>query len=261
MEKSVRKSNRRVIWWIIIASLLIIYVALKVFAQNKNTLPILAENYTVDTLIIHSSVLNEEREILIYKPLEFKQDDSASVIYLLDGEHAVYHINRLAKEQLDKAVIGIGVVHTNRRRDMIPGNQPDKFLEFISGELVSEIETKFLIDQRILFGHSNAGGFVVYSMINAPSLFDKYIASSPTPIADMIDAEIYTQLDSKINTEMKFYFSYGSEDKNRVKKWSERLYDNLQKKKFDNFDWKNEIYEGENHNSSASISLIKGLRY
>ncbi len=259
MKKSVTISNKRVLWSIVgFIFFAIIFLVIKGFSQPENTIPLLAENYTIDTLAINSSVLNEKREILIYKPQEFEQDDSVLIIYLLDGEYSVYHINCIAKEQFDKPVIGIGIVNTDRRRDMIPGNQPDKFLKFISNELISEIESGYLIDQRILFGHSNAGGFTVYSIINAPSLFDKYIASSPTPITNIIDAKIYKQLE---NNKIKFYFSYGSKDKKRVKEWSERLHDNLQKMKFDYFEWKNEIYEGEDHNSSATISLIKGLQY
>lgn len=258
MTKKKSKSSHRGLWWKIIISLLILYLVVKVSTPNENTTPIIAENYSCDTLLINSSILNEKREILIYKPREFEQSDTVSVVYLLDGEFSMYHINSIAKEQFDKPVIGIGIVNTDKRRDMLPGNQPGKFLEFINSELISEIETKFLIDQRILFGHSNAGGFTVYSMINEPTLFDKYIASSPTPITNIIDDDIYKQLESN---KIKFYFSYGSKDKKRVMEWSKRLHDDLQKIEFDYFEWKNEIYEGENHNSSATISLVKGLHY
>lgn len=259
MKKSASVSNYRVLKWIVgIILLSIIYIVIKGLFQPENHAPLLTENYTVDTVILGSKVLNEKREIIIYKPIKFEKEDSVVVIYILDGEYSIYRINSIAKEQFDKPVIGIGVVNTDRRRDMLPDNQPDKFLEFINSELIPEIETEFLIDQRILFGHSNAGGFTVYSMINEPTLFDKYIASSPTPITNIMDDNVYKQLESN---NIKFYFSYGSKDKKRVKEWSKGLHDDLQKIKFDHFEWKNEIYEGEDHNSSASISLIKGLQY
>ena len=225
------------------------------------SITLFAKDYTVDTVTINSSVLSEERVILIFKPTGLEQADSISVLYLLDGEFSENRYEYILKEQFDKPLIGIGIINTDRRRDMIPVNQPDKFLEFISSELIPEIETVYLIDQRILFGHSFAGGFTVYSLINKPNLFDRYIASSPTPIMDMVDKTIYKQLDKIIENKIKFYFSYGSKDMKQVRKWSEKLYDNFLELNFNHIDWKNEIYDGENHNSSDKISLIKGLQF
>ena len=122
------------------------------------------------------------------------------------------------------------------------------------------MEADFLISQRILFGHSFAGGFTVYALINHPGLFDKYIASSPTPIMEMIDPEIYNQLDAKLGKPIKFYISYGSKDMNQVKKWSGKLTENLQLLKLTNINWKAEIFEGENHNTSDLHSL-NGLKF
>jgi predicted alpha/beta superfamily hydrolase len=262
MKKFLSNATRRFSKWIVgIFFLSIMYLIIIGFSQLDSTNPISTENYNIDTLIIDSKVLNEKREIKIFKLQEFTKEDSVLFLYLLDGEFSEFYYNDVLKEQFDTPVIGIGIVNTNRRRDMLPNKQPDKFLEFISNELIPEIETGYKTNQRILFGHSNAGGFTIYTMIKAPSLFDKYIASSPTPFTNLNDTVVYKQLDNRLNSEIKLYFSYGSKDKKRVKKWSEKLYNNLQKVKLNNLEWKNEIYEGENHNTCSSISLIKGLYY
>jgi predicted alpha/beta superfamily hydrolase len=222
---------------------------------------IFAGDFTVDTVKIHSNVLNEDRLIIIYTPVNLNTADSVIIIYLLDGEFSSHRYDMISKEKLNKPVVGIGIVNTNRNRDLLPAKQPEQFLKFIKDELMAKIETDFRINQRILFGHSFAGGFTVYAMINNPGLFDKYIASSPTPIMDMIEPEIYNQLDAKLGKQVKFYIGYGSKDMGQVKKWSGKLIDNLQLLKLTNIQWKSEIFEGENHNTSDLNSLKNGLKF
>jgi len=220
-----------------------------------------AGDYTVDTVKIHSNILNEDRLIIIYKPVSLNRADSVTLIYLLDGEFSSYRYDLISKEKLNYPVVGIGIINTNRNRDMLPAKQPETFLQFITREVMPEVEADFKINQRILFGHSFAGGFTVYAMINNPGLFDKYIASSPTPIMEMIDPEIYNQLDAKLAKPIKFYIGYGSKDMNQVKKWSVKLTDNLELLKLNHIDWKSEVFEGENHNTSDLYSLRNGLKF
>ena len=210
---------------------------------------------------MHSTILNEDRLIIVYKPEGLSPSDSVTVVLLLDGEFSSYRYDLISKEKLNYPVIGVGIVNTNRNRDMLPAKQPVQFLKFIADEVIPKMEEGFLINQRILYGHSFAGGFTVYALINHPGLFDKYIASSPTPIMDMVDTEIYSQLDTKIAKPVKFYISYGSNDMGQVKKWSRKLAENLQRLNLSKIHWKMEIFEGENHNSSDLYSLKNGLKF
>jgi predicted alpha/beta superfamily hydrolase len=225
------------------------------------SIAIFASDFTIDTVKIYSNLLNEERFIIIYKPLNLDRSDSISILYMLDGEYSSYRYDMVSKENKENPIVGIGIINTNRNRDMLPVKQPDNFLKFIEVELKPKIETDSLIKQRILFGHSFAGGFTIFSMIYKPGLFDKYIASSPTPIMKMIDTTIYNQLDTKLEKQIKFYISYGSKDMGQVKKWSEKLNNNLLLLKLNYIIWKAEIFEGENHNTSDLHSLKSGLKY
>jgi hypothetical protein len=45
----------------------------------------------------------------------------------------------------------------------------------------------------------------------------------------------------------------------QVKKWSATLKSNLQMIKFKHLQWKNEVNEGESHNTNDIVTLIKGL--
>lgn len=218
-------------------------------------------DYIIDTVSIHSNKLNEDRTILVFKPVDLIVTDSVSIIYLLDGEFSDYRYKKLQSEIPNKQTIGIGIINTNRNRDMLPAKQADRFLSFIETELIPEIELGYLLKMRILYGHSFAGGFTVFSLINSSALFNKYIASSPTPIKDFVDPDIYEQLDKGLENDCSFFFSYGTKDMKQVRKWSAKLTENLSGLSLMRINWKNEVYEGENHNTSDLISLTKGLQF
>lgn len=224
-----------------------------------NCLALSATDYHADTIVIASLILNEPRDIVIYEPEGLHKKDSVRIIYLLDGEFSNYRYEKIARENFDKAIIGIGIINTNRNRDMLPVKEPQNFLEFLEKELIPEVEKHYAIEERILFGHSFAGGFTLYAMIHRPGLFDKYIASSPTPILNMVDAGIYMQLDTELKENMNFLFTCGSKDMKQVKKWSAILKNNLQMLTFKHLQWKNEVNEGESHNTNDIVTLIKGL--
>jgi predicted alpha/beta superfamily hydrolase len=224
-----------------------------------NCLALSAADYHADTITIASFILNEPRDIVIYEPAGIHETDSVHIVYLLDGEFSNYRYEKIAREHFDKAIVGIGIINTNRNRDMLPAKEPENFLEFIEKELIPEVEKRYTIEERILFGHSFAGGFTLYAMIHRPGLFNKYITSSPTPIMKMVNAGTYMQLDNELKENTNFFFSYGSKDMKQVKKWSATLKSNLQMIKFKHLQWKNEVNEGESHNTNDIVTLIKGL--
>ena len=220
---------------------------------------LVAVGFNADTIAIASLILNEPRDIVIYEPSGIHETDSVRIVYLLDGEYSNYRYEKIVQEHFDKAIIGIGIINTNRNRDMLPVKEPENFLEFIEKELIPEVEKRYTIEDRILFGHSFAGGFTMYAMIHRPGLFDKYIASSPTPIMKMVEAGTYVQLDYKLKENTEFFFSYGSKDMKQVKKWSATLKNNLQMLTFKHLQWKNVVNEGESNNTNDIVTLIKGL--
>ena len=160
---------------------------------------------------------------------------------MLDGESSKNRYEFILQEHFDKPLIVIGIINTDRRRDLLAKKEPDKFLNFLTNELIPKIESDFIIKQRILFGHSYAGGFTIYTLIKQTDSFDKYIASSPTPLTNMVDSLIYKQLDNTILHNVKFYFSYGSRDLKQVKKWNNILLHNLENMELHHLDWKNEV--------------------
>lgn len=221
----------------------------------------LAADYYKDTLTISSEILGESRKIILFIPSELDRSDTINLLYILDGEFAEYRFRHLSGMQDFKSLIGVGIINTDRRKELLYAFDADHFLKFISAELIPAVERNFTVHHRILYGHSFGGSFTLYAMLHMPGLFDQYIASSPTPIMDMIDSRLYLQLDSSLDKEIRFYCSHGSRDMKQVRKWCERLHSNLQEQNFSKIRWKDEVFEGLNHNNSDTKALLMGFNF
>ena len=115
---------------------------------------------------------------------------NAVQFYLLDGDipvlsEAYFILRHLGFRSLPPMIV-VGVKNTDRNRDMIPGTKSEgaqKFMRFFSEELIPHIENKYSVENfRIIYGASNAGLFVLHSLLTDPAIFSAHIASSPTII-------------------------------------------------------------------------------
>lgn len=217
--------------------------------------------FSVDTIHIRSRILQEDRTILVYKPLKMRSDDPLNFIYLLDGEFANYRYNALQSRfgYSISDLIAVGIINTDRRRDLLYVNRAGQFLKFLTEVLIPAMEQNFKVRKRILYGHSFAGSFVIYSLLKRPDAFDGFIASSPTPIMALTNRDDYLKTDSILKGEKMLHLSYGSRDMRQVRKWTKLLADNLTGTEFEHLVWKCEVYEGKDHNNSDIPSLINGI--
>ena len=237
-----------------LALLICLLCSVRVFSQDQNHL--------VDTLRIRSEILHEDRKLIIYSPNHRIKEDSVNIIYLIDGEYAGYRVQQM-KDHFGDSLSNwtvIGIMNTDRRRDLLYANGAAQFLDFIAQELIPAVGKEYKIKKRILYGHSFGGSFTVFAMLHKPGYFDGYIASSPTPIMDLVQQEIYLQMDSTSQNRISFYFSCGSNDMKQVRKWSQKLSDNLTGISFNKLDWRYWVFEGRDHNNSDVAALINGLK-
>ena len=227
----------------------------RAFTQDQST--------CTDTMQIKSLILNEDRSVVIIKSKLVSPGDSVGFLYLIDGEFAIYRAQYMKDHFGDSLSnwIVVGIVNTDRRRDLLYVNGAAQFLDFITQELVPAVEKDYKIKQRILYGHSFGGSFAIYAMLRKPGNFDGYIASSPTPIMDLVQKESYLQMDSTCKDQVSFYFSCGSRDMKQVSKWSRNLSDNLSGLNFNKLDWQYQVLKGMDHNNSDVAALVNGLRF
>jgi predicted alpha/beta superfamily hydrolase len=151
-------------------------------AQNNGD-PVVAGKY----VRIFSKVLDEERTLLVSLPDGYENSgQSYPALYVLDGDIGAL-INSIStvwmlNSSYSPEMIIVAIANTKRNRDMVPGSDSaPKFLGFITEELFPYIKKEFRTNgQRVLYGASNAGLFVVFSFLENPENFTGYIASSPT---------------------------------------------------------------------------------
>lgn len=147
-------------------------------------------------------VEGQEYRLFINLPGNYKNDPTKiySVIYLTDAHYTFPTLRgiygTLKNDGLIPESVTVGITwggkdpnpSTLRVRDFLTttNNQPGanggaKFLAFIKNELIPFIKSKYRVnDDRTLIGNSLGGFFTLYTLFNEPTLFNRYIASSPT---------------------------------------------------------------------------------
>ena len=135
-----------------------------------------------------SSILNEEREVLVHLPATYDTSGKAyPVLYLLDGTPASLQEAITVTNRLRTDMIIVAIENTNRNRDMMPVVAKDypgppraeSFLGFLEKELVPDIEKAYRTTQPgILLGKSLSGLFAIYALLARPTAFNAYVGCS-----------------------------------------------------------------------------------
>ena len=164
---------------------------------------------------VYSNILNESRDIYVQLPYSYNANSNEKypVVYILDGDvllPTVVNIHDFYSGGFMPEMIIVGISNAvNRTRDLttskitsrrgMPYNEEHgeakNFLSFIKTELIPYIEGKYPVtNYRTLIGHSYAGLFTIYTMLNQPDLFANYISIDPS--LDWDDQKIMKQAKS-----------------------------------------------------------------
>lgn len=166
-------------------------------------------------------------------------------------EHEEYWVERLSNV-------------TGRADIVVESGQADKFIAFISDELIPYIESNYRVSSkdRRLHGSSLGGLFTLYALFQHPDLFQRYLAGSPSIDWDepyMYDLE-NNYAGSHNDLPVKLFMSVGGLESsnylNNLKKMDELLHS----RNYPNLVIESHILENETHGTTASSSLGKGLK-
>lgn len=163
-------------------------------------------NQAMRQLTLQSSLLSEERRILVRLPRLYELESAARypVLYKFDGDnqlerydHSIDILNSIDAIP-DLIVVAIPNGRGLRNRDLTPaslhqdGNEDgqmgtgemgrgDRFLDFVEQELIPHIEKNYRTSQeRILAGHSRGALLVLQSLLSRPNLFQaRFVFSAP----------------------------------------------------------------------------------
>jgi len=155
-------------------------------------------DYSVHTHTIKSTVLNEERTVVVQLPKSYQAEPNKvyPVIYRLDGAGniplATAMIERLQNDNRAPEVIIVAIENTNRLRDFYTtvnkepqgpvgeGGGAATFLAFFEQELIPLVNKNYRThDYKVISGASAGGVFALYALQAKPELFQAHIAYSP----------------------------------------------------------------------------------
>src|SRR5262249_35069091 len=226
---------------------------------------------------IHSSVLKEERNYRVYLPESYRwaKDRRYPVLYLLDGQthfvHTAASVAYLAVQGDIPEMIVVGIDSTVRVRDFTQTDWPshwmggggaDRFNQCLSKELIPHVEKAYRTDGfRVLAGHSASGQFALYCLTSSPSLFQAYIALSPS--LDWDDNLPQRSLETSFKSSKQlnaFLYVARCDDNGRALADYDRLVD-MRKTYFPRgFRWHSQAFPDETHGSIALLGQIDALR-
>lgn len=155
-----------------------------------------------ETFTMPSTHLGETRRINVFRPTVYGEpvETPLPVLFLLDGgiDEDFLHVAGLLQVFVSngsvRPMLLVGIENTERRRDLTPPSDDpedlamaehiggaEAFRDFLGEELFAEIEQRYDVTrERALMGESLAGLFVVETLVNAPSMFETYIAVDPS---------------------------------------------------------------------------------
>ena len=238
---------------------------------------------TVKRLVLKSTVLGEERVVLVRTPAGYETNQVRyPVLYMTDGDahmgHTASSIDFLVQNGRIPDLIVVGVTNTDRTRDLTPAKSTDKapggelrfptsggadnFLKFFETELIPLVEEQYRVQPyRIFAGHSLGGLFAIHAMISKPGLFNSYIAVSPSLQWEHDEALKRAETYLKNQKEMKvsLFVSLGNEP-GAIGTDFDSFKELLSKTKIKGFEWQAERMADEDHGSVVLRSHYFGLR-
>lgn len=226
-------------------------------------------------VVIHSSILNEDRTLWVSTPdTAFSATARYPVIYLLDGDSHFLHtsgiVQFLSNNNKMPAMIVVGVLNTNRSRDLTPlpadtafqgSGGADRFLKCITDEIIPYVDAHYTTAPfRILIGHSFGGIFALNALLTRPETFNGYIIISPSLWwgKDTLVSQTRTFLKGHDMRRTFVYETIGNEGPRMVTP-SLQLKNVVESNTVEGLEWKIRLMEAEDHGTTVLRSIYDGL--
>lgn len=239
---------------------------------------------------LDARLVGREYQLAVWLPENYASSQQRyPVIYLLDGDiffgmaaNLTPFLNML--DNVPESII-VGINYNIRSyeeffqlreldfkipevQDAPPNSHADLFLATLKQEIIPFIEANYHADpnERIIYGYSSSGFFVLYTLCHEPNLFRYYLAGSGDldlsyPYMITHDQKLVSR--EKINP-IDIYLSVGRlEDGSMQSSLSsfEELVNVIKAKNYPSIQLITEIYESEKHGASGAVlTYINGLR-
>jgi predicted alpha/beta superfamily hydrolase len=231
---------------------------------------------------MHSNVLNEDRNIIVYLPTGYDSTTSYPVMYVLDGsagdKHFADKFDVLSAVGYAPKTIVVSIPNLTdegRQRNLTPPfmntdaldsksamGSGNKFLAFMESELFPFIENNYPASQERLFtGHSRGGLLVMYSLMYNPGMFKaRFCYSAPFWRQDNI---LVSKIDDFLNTrdtlDTFIYTSAGSNETENIRDGLVAITKVFERSAPAGLTWHANITPNATHQNNAGLSAATAL--
>lgn len=242
-----------------------------------------------ERLSLSSTILDEDRDVLISLPLNYKRNiHSYPIIVVLDAEYlfeitnAIVKIKTSRNEMPESIIVGIPN-NTGKRSDMAleltkndgrkffgdNGGKSKAYLDFFKKELFPFLEKNYRVNSsKTIIGMSPTFGPVLEAFWNEPDMFSAYIIlaaelSLKTTSNKTVAEQILASFQDSLHPKTSIYIGKAGEDmKRRPKEEAEtfiKLNRALDSTANSKINYKVEILENENHYGMSITGIQRGL--
>jgi predicted alpha/beta superfamily hydrolase len=239
------------------------------------------------SIMLKSSVLAEERRILVRLPRHYGLDSAARypVLYKFDGDNGLdrydHSIDILMSIDAmpDLIVVAIPNGRGMRNRDLTPssihqdGNESgemgvgemgkgDRFLDFVEQELIPHVEKTYrTTPERILAGHSRGALLVLQSLLSKPDLFHgRFLFSAPLMRDEQrLIADTRKFFKANPNVHSFLYFNWGENENEGMNRSYQAMKTILSAEAPKGLRWTVERARASDHQQTPIVALPSAL--
>lgn len=213
-----------------------------------------------DVYSISSKILNQEREIQVYVPNNYKTSKQKyPVLYILDGQwffsSGVSIQRALRTPDAMPEMIVVGIKNSNPLRRKLFSSESGKFTKFLKDDVFSFIDSKFRTNkERIIFGWEAAAYYISETLLKEKNIFTGAIVTDGGYASEELvknfnsDKDIYLYI---ANSKKDIFNISSTEEFNKF----------LTKHNPKNLQWKYELFNDEVHETLGHLAMYKGLRH
>ena len=274
--------NRHSFHWSLLIAVFAFAIPNNIYGQVDTLLP-KVEIPNTQVLKLNSTIVGQGYSLYINLPGSYGRDTGKvyPVVYLLDAQYDFPFMTGVYGGQYydgflpEFIIVGItwGGKDPNagmlRGRDFtptaigqMPSGQGPKFLAFIKTELIPFIQSKYRVtDDRTLMGSSLGGLFTLYALFNDPSLFHRYVLTSPAVQWDNGVLRTYEQqYEGKgSTTPVKLFMGKGAMETDVAD--FQRFVADLKEKKVPGLELQTLIMENTGHAGTKPEGYARGLQW
>jgi predicted alpha/beta superfamily hydrolase/beta-lactamase regulating signal transducer with metallopeptidase domain len=178
------------------------------------------QDYLIESIQFKSKSLNENREIIVFKPKTINNNDSIEILYVLDGAFSAERFQKLRErfKDFDSEFVAVGIPNIGPKSDNLYTSEAHKYLSFLTDEIIPKVEKDYSRTSRELLGHDKAGVFTIYTLINKPTYFSNYISINPPTLTNLISDNNLHIVDTTSITRVVLHLSVSSNESPRFLK-------------------------------------------